>query len=198
MRQIGNSTHIVYRASPKQGLTEISPRISTHGRTWVYATGDLTVAALFLGRLGGDFTCGVGTYGGMPYVVERFAGALNARYLGISGSIYTLPPNDFEAGRTTWAHDLVCDHAVQPISEDPVPNAIAYLNNLAHDGKLLVKRYPERFCIPDDDQDLVYRAVARCKAGRMEILEQLRDWHPHLVDRVRHALLEPHCLGPTE
>ena len=158
------------------------------GKAKGVALGDLTVAALVLGRLGGDFTCGVGTYGGMPYVVERFAGALNARYLGISGSICTLPPNDFEAGRTTWAYDLVCDHAVQPISEDPVPNAIAYLNNLADDGKLLVKRYPERFCIPDDDQDLVDRAVARCRAGRMEILEQLRDWHPRLVNRVHRNL----------
>ena len=35
-------------------------------RNWVYATDDLAVAAVFLGRLGGDFSCASGIYQGVP------------------------------------------------------------------------------------------------------------------------------------
>ncbi len=97
---IANSTHVVYHASPVQGLTEISvpasPPTGEPGFTppaislWPRSSSGRASAATSPG--------GVGTFGGIPYVVERFAGALNARYLGISGSIYTLSADDFEAG----------------------------------------------------------------------------------------------------
>lgn len=50
----------VYHASSKQGLKKIIPHESTHEKKWVYATKNLVMSAVFLGRLGGDFTCSVG------------------------------------------------------------------------------------------------------------------------------------------
>ena len=173
----------VYHCSPVQGLALITPRVSTHGRCWVYATGSEVMSAVFLGREGGDFTCAAGTINGMPYLVERFEGAIKRRYGGIRGSLYTLPGRGFVAGRTTWSHDLVSEEAVTPLCETRVDDAQDYLLRLAAEGLLTVKSYPDRFAgMPDDDEDLVGRAVAGGSVDR------LRKYHPHLVARALEAI----------
>ncbi len=178
----------VYHASPVQGLTEIVPHISTHGQRWVYATDDRTVAAIFLGRLGGDFTCASGIYQGKPYLCERFAGAFDRRYGPASGSIYVLPPAGFLAGQTSYSKDLVCSRPVKPLEEIRIASAKNYLLGLAAEGKLVIKFHPERFCIPDDDEDLVQKAVRMHQRGSSNVLEQVEAFHPQLLRRVKDAI----------
>lgn len=180
---MNHSFEVVYHCSPVQGLTHITPRVSTHGQCWVYATGDKVMSAVFLGREGGDFTCATGTINGMPYMVERFQGAIERRYGGVQGSLYTLPGHSFQAGRTTWSHDLVSEEAVAPLCETRVDNAKDYLLRLAEEERLTIKFFPDRFAgMPNDDEDLVQRAAAQRSVDR------LRKYHPHLVDRALAAI----------
>ena len=180
---MNHSFEEVYHCSPVQGLTLITPRISTHGQSWVYATGNEVMSSVFLGREGGDFTCGTGTLNGMPYVIERFEGAIELRYGSKRGSLYVLPGQGFGAGRTTWSHDLVSEEAVAPLREIKVHDAKDHLLRLAAEGRLIVKFYPERFeGMPDDDEDLVERAAA------WNSVEGLRKYHPGLVDRALEAI----------
>lgn len=181
---------VVYHCSPVQGLTMLTPRVGTHGHAWVYATDDVAMASVFLGRLGGDFTCGTGTHHGTPYLVERFAGAVDRRYGGVRGSIYVLPAEGFMAGKTSWSKDLVCDHPVTPLEETPVDDAKSYLLRLAEQGRLILKFYPERFYVPDDDEDLVERAVRKVKVHGPGVLDQVKEFHPYLLARVRQAIQE--------
>ena len=180
----------LYHASPVQGLTEIIPHLSTHGHRWVYATDELAVAAVFLGRLGGDFTCASGVYQGVPYLCERFAGAFDRRYGSIQGSIYVLPGENFLPGQTSYSKDFVCPEAVEPLSEIRVDNAGDYLLRLASEGKLIIKFYPERFCIAEDDIDLVEKALRMYQRSGEEALAQVRDFHPQLLGRVMKAIEE--------
>lgn len=180
---MNHSFEAVYHCSPVQGLTRIVPRVSTHGRIWVYATGDIVTSSVFLGRAGGDFTCGTGSVNGVPYVLERFDGAIDYRYGGVRGSLYTLPGASFVAGRTTWGSDLVSEEAVVPISEMRVEDAKEHLLRLAAEGRLTVKLWPDRFAgVPDDDEDLVERAVV------WNGLDRLREYHPSLVGRALEAI----------
>ena len=118
----------------------------------------------------------------MPYVVERFKGAIERRYGGIPGSFYTLPGLSFVAGRTTWSHDLVSEEAITPLCETRIEDAKNYLLRLAADGLLAVKFYPHRFAgMPDDDEDLVEQAVTWNK------LDRLKKYHPGLVSRALEA-----------
>lgn len=180
----------LYHASPAQGLTEIVPHISTHGQSWVYATDDRAVAAIFLGRLGGDFTCASGIYQGKPYLCERFAGAFERRYGSAAGSIYVLPSADFLAGQTSYGKDLVCSRPVKPLDEIKIASAKDYLLGLAAEDKLLIKFHPERFCTPEDDEDLVQKAVRMYQRSGSSVLEQVQDFHPHLLRRVQGAIEE--------
>jgi len=187
---MGDAHKKLYHASPVQGLTEIIPHISTHGKCWVYATDDPAVAAVFLGRLGGDFTYASGVYQGTPYLCERFAGAFDRRYGSVRGSIYVLPGENFLVGQTSYSKDFVCPKAVRPLHEVGVDNAGDYLLRLASKGKLILKFYPERLCMPEDDTDLVEKALRMYQRSGEEALTQVRDFHPQLLGRVMKAIEE--------
>ena len=178
----------LYHASPMQGLTQIVPRIGTHGQNWVYATDDIAVAAVFLGRLGGDFTCASGVFDGKPYLCERFAGAFERRYGTARGSVYVLPGEGFLTGLTSYRKDFVSAEAVTPLEEIRVENAADYLLRLAAEGKLVIKFYPDRYCIPDDDSDLVQKAARMYARFGQKVLDQVQEFHPNLLDRVKEEI----------
>lgn len=116
-------------------------------------------------------------------MVERFHGAIELRYGGVQGSLYMLPGYGFEAGRTTWSHDLVSEEAVAPLCETRIDNARDYLLRLAAEERLTVKFFPDRFAeMPEADEDLVERAAV------WHSIEVLRKYHPHLVDRALEAI----------
>ncbi len=183
----------VYHASQKQGLEVILPRESTHRRSWVYATKDRVMAACFVGNLGGDFTCAVGRDPdtGKPFICERFPGAFERRYRGVRGSIYGLPGEKFLEGRTGWDEEVVCPEAVMPLWEMKVGDAAGFLLSLEREGKLLIVRYPRKIAgIPEDDEDLVYRAVVWTRKFGEGVLEAFGRFHPHLLERAKSALAE--------
>jgi len=183
----------VYHSSQVQGLEVINPSQSTHGGSWVYATWDIVMSAAFLGTRGGDLTCCVGrdSETGKPYICERFEGAFALRYGGVQGSIYVLPGDKFVAGKTPWEEEVVCDEAVALIREIRVENAQNYLLALADEGRLIVKFYPDRVDgIPEDDGDLVYRAAVWHKQFGDKIIERVKQYQPHLLDRVLRAIEE--------
>lgn len=180
----------VYHASRRQGLREIRPRRSTHGR-WVYATTDPVMAACFLGNLGGDFTCAVGRdpESGKPFICERFSGAFRLRYRGVRGSIYVLPGDTFLEGKTPWEEEVVSPVPVVPLREIRVDDAAEYLLELEREGKLLIVRYPRKIAgIPEDDEDLVRRAVVWYWRFGPSVLEELGKYHPRLLPRAEEAI----------
>jgi len=183
----------VFHSSQKRGLAEIRPHRSSHEEKWVYATRDIVMAAAFLGTTGGDFTCSVGRdeETGKPFICERFAGGFNLRYEGVKGSIYVVPGDTFLVGKTQWEEEVVSDQSVKPIREIYVPDAKEYLLQLAQEDKLIIKVYPEKIaCIPQDDEDLVYRAVIWYQQSGEEIIERVKKYHPGLLPRVTRAIEE--------
>lgn len=183
----------VYHSSGARGLTVLEPWQSSHGERWVYATRDVVMAAAFLGTLGGDFTCAVGRDDetGVPFIRERFEGAFDLRYHQVSGSIYVLPGDTFVGGETGWEEEVVSREAVTPLEEIRVGDAKAYLLELAKEDKLIIKFYPEKIAhVPEDDEDLVYWAVIEHKKLGTAALTRLKEYHPHLLERVLQAIEE--------
>ena len=183
----------VYHSSQVQGLKVINPSQSTHEGSWVYATWDIVMSAAFLGTRGGDLTCSVGrdTESGKPYICERFEGAFALRYEGIQGSVYVLPSDGFVSGKTPWEEEVVCSEPVVPLREIRVENAQGFLLGLVVEGKLIVKFYPDKIDgIPEDDEDLVFRAVYWHKQQGDKVIERIKEYQPHLLDRVLRAIEE--------
>ncbi len=181
----------VYHASEKQGLTVIKPAVSTHGKEWVYAAKDMVMGVLFLSGRGGDLTCAIGREEGVPYVCGRFAGAFEYRYAGVSGSIYILPAEAFEEGKTEWEEEVVCERELVPLEEVRVEDAKAFLLELADQGRLKIYFYPDRPGeVPVDDEDLVYRGIVWARRWGGAVLEAFRRYHPHLIQRIQEGLEE--------
>jgi len=166
------------------------PHESTHGENWVYATWDIVMSAAFLGTAGGDFTCQVGRDDetGIPFIVERFEGALKLRYGNVRGSIYVLPGDKFVAGKTQWPEEVICSESVASLQELQVEDVEEHLLQLAREHKLRIIRYSERNV--GDDEDLVYRAVIWTRQFGDSILDQIKRYHPHLYERVLQAMKE--------
>jgi len=84
---------------------------------------------------------------------------------------------------------VVCERVVKPLEEIKVNNAKQYLLKLEKSGKLILKYYPEKIAgIPQDDSDLVKSAVIWTKEFGDEILERVKKYHPHLLERVINNL----------
>ncbi|MEW6216713.1 MAG: hypothetical protein AB1543_03430 [Candidatus Bipolaricaulota bacterium] len=182
---------VVYHGSPQGGLSVIAPVVSTHGERWVYAGKDAVMAALFLSGTGGDLTCGVGREeeAGLPYLGERFAGALGLRYAGKRGSIYTLPADTFVEGRTGWEEEVVSPVAVRPNAELVVDDVLRHLEGLAERGLLRMYRYPSRPPdVPADDEDLVLRGIVWAREKGEAVLDSFQLYHSHLVSRIQQGL----------
>ena len=91
---------------------------------------------------------------------------------------------EFLSGQTSYSKDLVCCRAVKPLSETKVDNAKDYLLRLASEGSLLIKFYPDRFCLTPDDEDLVLKAAQMYRQFGESTLKQVQEFHPGLLDRV--------------
>ena len=79
---------------------------------------------------------------------------------------------------------------MEPLDEIRVDNAGDYLRRLAFEGELTIKFYPERFCIAEDDMDLVEKALRMYQRFGKEALAQVREFHPQLLGRVMKAIKE--------
>jgi len=184
------SPECLYHASSVQGLSQLVPSASTHG-TWVHAVADPVLAACFLATTGGDLTCAVGRdrKTGVPYVCERFAGAFDRRYAGKPGSVYELSGEGFLAGCTPWEEELVSSEPVEVLQETPIEDAAVHLRSLAERGRLQLVPYPKRIDgIPEDDLDLVERAVLWHRQFGDAVLEGFASYHPSLMKRIREAI----------
>jgi len=179
----------VYHSSNHHGFKVIKPGTSTHGENWVYATKELAYSALFLSSLGGDLTCQIGSPDSIPTVTERFQGAFDERYKDQKGSIYVLSDIDFQEGKTGWDQEVVSPKEQNVLEEIIISDAKVYLQELERNKMLRILLYPARpYFIPEDDQDLVEKCVRFTTHFGLSFLDEVRRFHPRLLERVQHKL----------
>ncbi len=132
---------MLYHVSKTPGLTILEPRVSTHGKSWVYAIEDLITGLLF-GAKKDDFDLFLNTTEtGLPEIFECYPDAFRSVYSGTSCSVYELGENGFLRGMTSWTPELVCETAVSIEREIPVPDLYERLLQAEADGQLIIHRY---------------------------------------------------------
>lgn len=132
---------MLYHASPAAGLRQLSPRLSSHGKPYVYAVDSLVTGLLF-GAKQDDFDLMLFTdRQGRPVVCECYPDALPTVYQGKSCSIYLVSEEGFLRGVTGWAPELVCETAVPVLQELRVDDLYRRLLEEEQAGRVTLRRY---------------------------------------------------------
>ena len=135
---------IVFHGSPIKGLSEIIPRVSTHGKNYVYATENKLLAALFTQKWN-DFLLNVGYDSeGNLEIVERCKNSLNDIYKNKIGVIYSLNSDNFIANVTGFDKEVVSENSQIVIAYEEINDSYEYIRQSELDGALKVYYYPDR------------------------------------------------------
>jgi hypothetical protein len=188
----------VYHSSKVTGLKILEPRPSTHKIPWVYATKDIATAAMYLGD-NFDFICQTGFYKGKPFIWERFKGAFDLGYKNKKGSIYYLKPDSFKENMTSFSLEIVSEIPVKVEKEVIINDAKEYLLNLEKQGKLSIFMFPDT---PEgrasNKEDIVEKGINWTIDFGESTLEQIKEYHPDVLDRVIKGLQEKGYVFKTK
>lgn len=132
---------MLYHVSSTSGITVLTPRISSHGKAYVYAIDNLVTGLLF-GARHDDFDFLLSTdASGTPEVYECYPDAFRLVYQGKSCSVYELKEDGFLRGMTSWDPELVCESEVAVESENMIADLYTRLMQEMTNGKLILHRY---------------------------------------------------------
>ena len=146
----------VYHGSPVGGLAFIEPKISTHGKNWVYATKNKSIALVFLQRWN-DFIFNLSINSdGQQKLTERLPNAFMDTYVGKSGFLYYLNSANFLEGQTSFSPEVVSDKREQVMHCEVINDCYEKLCEMEQNNEIILFRYPNRSAhIPSDDSDLI-------------------------------------------
>lgn len=132
---------MLYHVSPVAGLKSLVPKVSTHGRAYVYAIENM-VTGLIFGAKHDDFDFHISTDAhDRPLLCECYPDALRTVYQGKGCSVYAVGNEGFERGRTSWEPELVSEHEVPVQEETVVPDLYERLLAEEVQGRLTIRRY---------------------------------------------------------
>ncbi len=148
----------------------LQPRVSSHGKAYVYALENLTTGLLF-GAIHDDFDFQLDVNAeGKPELYECYPGAFSAVYTGKSCTVYEVNEDGFLRGITSWSPELVSPQPVPVVRETFVPDLAARLEQAEEAGHLIVHRYADT---PDYRKRISGHIVDRLI--RFDMLDQIHE-----------------------
>ena len=133
---------MLYHVSGTAGIKILEPRVSSHGKAYVYAINNLVTALLF-GARHDDFDFLLTEEDGRPVVYECYPGAFEKIYAGKSCSVYEIAEDGFLSGVTSWEPEFVCEEAIEVLRETFVPDLYGHLQEEEKQGNLVLNRYED-------------------------------------------------------
>lgn len=134
----------LYHVSTVPNLKLLEPRVSTHGKAYVYATTNLEFALFFRGtESAGDFDGMYGIKDGIPFFYEAYKGALQRRFEGAKCYIYEVDPSTFEKNKTSFKGEVVSEKPVNIISCKEIDDLYQHLLMLNKNGKMQLHFYED-------------------------------------------------------
>lgn len=132
---------MLYHVSSAPDIKVLEPRVSTHGKAYVYAIENLVTGLLF-GAKKDDFDFFISTdEAGIPSCYECYPGALEEKYKDKSCTVYELSEEGFQRGKTSWSVELVCETEVPVQRSIYIPDLYIRLLEEEQKGNLRIHRF---------------------------------------------------------
>ena len=136
-----------YHISATKGLTELEPRVSTHGKSWVYALTDASIGLIFAGRdnIGNKADDMFTKYGvtpeNIPEVFELYSGCLDEILKNKDCYIYELEDSGFMQNQTSWHPEWVSPKKTKVVGVKYISDILSEINRLEKEGKFVIHYY---------------------------------------------------------
>lgn len=183
---IGINMSYVYHGSPIEGLEYIEPKVSTHGKQWVYATNNKSIALTFLQKWN-DYLLNQSINNDRHELTERLPNILEEIYKGKSGYIYYLDSTNFIEGQTSFSPEVVSEKREKVMYCEFIEDCYERLLELESTGEIILYRYPDRpNGIPQDDSDLIKATKYFLEHGADKdgLIKYATETHPKLKDEL--------------
>ena len=184
--------NIVYHGSPNGNIKELKANKSTHKIECIYATDNIAIAKLFMGRGRGDLDFVIGTDDDIPYIVERREGVLKETY-NKEGYLYEMDGTTFEHYDFLWSPEVISKEKSIKINNCIYyPNILEELKEEVKRGNLIIYEYPNRpKKVPLDNSDLINKYIEFENKGHKGAIDNLLMVYPELRERVFSKLEMP-------
>ena len=161
---------IYYHGSDQMDLNIIKPKISTHGKKYVYATKYKNLALIFLSRWN-DFLLTLGTNiiknNLKITLVERHKNIIKDVFQNKNGTIYTLESDNFKQIPDMWEFEYISEKEEIPIKMEIIENILDKINELKFVNEIEIYYYPNRpQNIPENDYDMVEKTIELYKHSK--------------------------------
>jgi hypothetical protein len=184
---------IVYHGSKVPNLLELSPNISMHGKSLLYATEYKQIALAYLGKFDSLTISQInhkkdGIFTGVS-MVERRKNILRETYENVTGFLYILDDANFKKDMTEWDLEVVSDKVEKVLDCIKIDNVLKELENTPN---LRLYYYPDRpDYIPTDDSDMVTASIESYEISKnIDIVKRYFRFFPHLETAIRNKFLE--------
>lgn len=174
---------IVYHGSPDGNITVLTPHKSTHKKECIYATNDLCVALLYMGKGNGDLDTKVSTRDGHLELVERREGVLESLY-DKEGYLYELDGSSFSHYDYLWSKEVISfANKIKPLNKIYYPNILSAILEEEQKGNITIYRYPNRpENVPLDNSDLIDKYINYEKNGLTGAINEMLDIYPEFEE----------------
>jgi len=185
---------MLYHVSDISGIKVLKPKLSSHGKAWVYAVDNLVTGLLF-GTKQDDFDFLITEDdAGKPVVYECYPKALEMIYRGKQCFAYELAEDGFVRGKTEWKPELVCEHEVPVLNEITVDDLYQRLMDEETDGNLAIHRYKANPAYKKIISEHIIDRLIRFDAiGRMENDKRGQTYYRGIINALK-AAMDGHLL----
>ena len=165
-----------YHISSQKGLTELEPRVSTHGKPWVYALKNPAIGLIFAGRddLGNKADDKFTKYGvtkdNIPEVFELYQGCLDEILKNKDCYIYKLEDSGFLPNQTSWSPEWVSPNKTKVIGVQYIADILKEIKKLEAERKFVIHYYENTDEYNEFVKDIIQDLVKRyCDSGWINI-----------------------------
>ena len=179
---------MLYHVSSTSNLKILVPRISTHGKAYVYAIENVVTAMLF-GAKHSDFDFIIDTRNdGRPRLSECYEGGFERIFKDKTCSIYTVDRNGFKKGITGWSPEYVSENRVRILKEDHVRDLHNRLMLEEEQGNLSIRTFEDTSEYKTEIENHIKDRLIRFNIVNSNCIDpMILSRYGYLIDEIRRS-----------
>lgn len=178
---------MIYHVSERENLEVLMPKISTHGKAFVYAVKQRYLALLF-GAKKDDFDFFMDFADGKAIVYECYKDAFREIYENKKCSVYYVAEDLFLENQTNWEPELVSENPVFVKKEEKITNLYEELKEEMVKGNILLYTYQDSMEYRRKIANHVVDRIVRFGMLENGISNRIKERFPKLIKELENVV----------